>query len=228
MDSTSEENGMTHFMVVANMNNGIFQSEALTGYSVDNIAPGVPGGLMAISMDDNIQLSWDTSMEEDFQYFVLEKATNMDFMEPEVIQTADTSYSDVNFSANQANYYRIAAVDHAGNISEYSAVVEAAVLSIVENMVPEIFALHQNYPNPFNPTTQIRYDLPEEQNVTIAIYDVMGRNIRTLMNERQTAGYHSVRWDAKNDMGESVAAGMYIYTIQAGEFRATKKMVLLK
>ena len=126
------------------------------------------------------------------------------------------------------NYYRIAVVDHAGNISEYSAVVEAAVLSIVEIMVPEIFALHQNYPNPFNPTTQIRYDLPEDQFVSIVIYDVMGRKIRSLMNTSQTAGFHSVRWDAKNDIGEGVAAGMYIYTIQAGEFRATKKMVLLK
>ena len=82
-------------------------------------------------------------------------------------------------------------------------------------MVPEIFALHQNYPNPFNPTTQIRYDLPEEKNVTIVIYDVMGRNIRTLMNANQTVGYHSIHWDAKNDIGEGVAAGMYIYTIQA-------------
>ena len=56
----------------------------------------------------------------------------------------------------------------------------------------------------------------------------MGRSIRTLMNINQTAGYHSIHWDAKNDMGEGVAAGMYIYTIQAGEFMATKKMVLLK
>ena len=94
--------------------------------------------------------------------------------------------------------------------------------------IPDVYSLHQNYPNPFNPTTQIQYDLPEEQFVSIAIYDVMGRNIRTLMNTNQIAGYHSVRWDAKNDFGEGVAAGMYIYTIQAGEFRATKKMVLLK
>ena len=64
--------------------------------------------------------------------------------------------------------------------------------------------------------------------VSITIYDVMGRNVRTLMNINQTAGCHSTRWDAKNDIGEGVAAGMYIYTIQAGEFRATKKMVLLK
>ena len=89
--------------------------------------------------------------------------------------------------------------------------------------IPELFALHQNYPNPFNPTTQIQYDLPEEQNVTIAIYDVTGRSIRTLMNLKQKAGYHSIQWDAKNDIGEIVAGGMYIYTIQAGDFRATKK-----
>ena len=94
--------------------------------------------------------------------------------------------------------------------------------------IPELFALHQNFPNPFNPTTQIQYDLPEEQNVTIAIYDVTGRSIRALMNLKQNAGYHSIQWDAKNDVGEIVAGGMYIYTIQAGDFRATKKMVLLK
>ena len=96
------------------------------------------------------------------------------------------------------------------------------------NGFPDRFTTHPNFPNPFNPTTQIRYDLPEEQNVTITIYDVMGRNIRNLINSNQTAGYHSIHWDAKNDIGEGVAAGMYIYTIQAGEFRATKKMVLLK
>ena len=56
----------------------------------------------------------------------------------------------------------------------------------------------------------------------------MGRKIRTLMNVNQTAGYHSIQWDTKNEEGESVSAGMYIYTIQAGEFRSTKKMVLLK
>ena len=103
------------------------------------------------------------------------------------------------------------------------------VLSNQEQKIfPEQATLHQNYPNPFNPTTKIRYDLPDDQLVGITIYDVMGRKIRTLMNVNQNAGYHSIHWDARNDMGEGVAAGMYIYTIQAGEFRATKKMVLLK
>ena len=86
------------------------------GYSVDNIAPGVPGGLMALAMDDNIQLSWDMSMDEDFQYFCTrKKQQTWTLPEPELIQIADTSYTDVNFTANQTNYYRLTAVDYAGN-----------------------------------------------------------------------------------------------------------------
>jgi flagellar hook assembly protein FlgD len=95
-------------------------------------------------------------------------------------------------------------------------------------LIPDVFAMHQNYPNPFNPVTQIRYDLPEDSYVSITIYDIMGRNIKSLVNTDQTAGYRSIRWNATNDLGEPVSAGMYIYMIQAGEFRQTKKMVLLK
>ena len=96
------------------------------------------------------------------------------------------------------------------------------------NHIPTDYFLKQNFPNPFNPTTNIKYDLSEDALVTIKIFDIMGRNIRTLVNIKQAAGYHSIRWDATNDFGEPISAGMYIYTIQAGEFRATKKMVLLK
>jgi len=102
------------------------------------------------------------------------------------------------------------------------------VLSIDGEVVPDKFALYQNYPNPFNPLTQIRYDLPEDAMVNITIYDIMGRSIRSLVKSRQTAGYRLVRWDATNDKGESVSAGMYFYTIQAEDFRQAKKMILLK
>jgi hypothetical protein len=103
------------------------------------------------------------------------------------------------------------------------------ILEILENpLFPQTFVLHQNYPNPFNPITQIKYDLPEDALVSITIYDLMGRSIKSLVNSNQTAGYRSIRWDGKNNLGEGVSAGMYIYTIQAGEFRQTKKMVLLK
>ena len=95
-------------------------------------------------------------------------------------------------------------------------------------ILPKGFVLHQNYPNPFNPITSLRYDLPEDGLVNITIYDMVGRIVKTLVNSSQTAGFKSVQWNATNDRNELVSAGLYLYTIQAGEFRQTKKMVLLK
>jgi len=99
---------------------------------------------------------------------------------------------------------------------------------IDHEVIPTSFALHQNYPNPFNPITTLRYDLPEQTTVNIIIYDMLGRQVRTLVNTTQDAGFKSVLWNATNDYGEPVSAGVYIYQIQAGEFVQTRKMVLLK
>ena len=107
-------------------------------------------------------------------------------------------------------------------------VLNNTLLSINGEIIPVVFALHQNYPNPFNPVTSLRYDLPEDGLVNITIYDMMGRIVKTLVNSSQTAGYKSIRWNATNDRNEPVSAGLYLYTIQAGEFRQTSKMVLLK
>jgi hypothetical protein len=103
-----------------------------------------------------------------------------------------------------------------------------AVLSINEELLPEKFALHQNYPNPFNPVTTLRYDIPENGLVNITIYDMLGRQVKTLINQTQDAGYRSVIWNATNDHGKPVSAGVYLYKIQAGKFVQTKKMVLMK
>ena len=102
------------------------------------------------------------------------------------------------------------------------------ILNVFDSNFPENFSLKQNYPNPFNPITSLRYDLPEDGLVNITIYDMMGRIVKTLVNGSQTAGFKSVQWNATNDRNEPVSAGLYLYTIQAGEFRQTKKMVLLK
>jgi hypothetical protein len=103
-----------------------------------------------------------------------------------------------------------------------------ALSAYLEGLLPDEFALRQNYPNPFNPVTTLLYDLPENGHVNITIYDMLGRNIKTLINQTQDAGYKSVIWDATNDYGKPVSAGVYLYQIQAGEFVQTKKMVLLK
>jgi PKD repeat protein len=143
----------------------------------------------------------------------------------------DTSLT-VSLEDNSQYYWIVVAMDTDGFIvgsnDNMPNTMVVGTLSIDGADIPEVFALHQNYPNPFNPTTQIKYDLPEDALVAINIYDLMGRSIKSLVNSNQSAGYRSIQWNATNNLGEPVSAGMYIYMIQAGEFRQTKKMVLLK
>ena len=94
--------------------------------------------------------------------------------------------------------------------------------------IPEQFHVFNNYPNPFNPITTITYELPVNRHVNISIFDMLGRRVRTLVDQEMGAGTKSLIWNATNDNGKPVGAGVYLYQIQAGEFRQTKKMVLLK
>ena len=93
---------------------------------------------------------------------------------------------------------------------------------------PQGFALEQNFPNPFNPTTTLRFDLPEVSDATVTIFNMLGQKVRVFNMNDTPAGYHSVTWDATNDLGEQVGAGVYLYQLQAKDFVKTRKMVLLK
>lgn len=99
---------------------------------------------------------------------------------------------------------------------------------LVDSAIPEVFGLGENYPNPFNPTTLISYDLPEASQVTMTVYDMMGRQVKALVQEFQPAGNHSVIWNATNDNGTRMSGGIYFYQIKAGSFLQTHKMILLK
>ena len=99
---------------------------------------------------------------------------------------------------------------------------------LVNNPIPDTYRLHQNYPNLFNLMTTLQYDLPEDTPVNITIYDMKGGIVRNLVSSQQSAGYKSIQWDATNNTGLQVSAGLYFYMIQTREFRQTKKMVLLK
>jgi hypothetical protein len=94
--------------------------------------------------------------------------------------------------------------------------------------VPSEFALHDNYPNPFNPVTTINYDLPKDAYVNLIIYDIMGRRVADLSGKEMSAGYQTMTWNARNNAGSLVSAGIYFYQIQTRDFIKTKKMVLLK
>jgi flagellar hook assembly protein FlgD len=101
-------------------------------------------------------------------------------------------------------------------------------LRYIADVIPDGYNLVQNYPNPFNPTTKIDYGLPEMSNVKLVIYDILGREVTTLVNWEQDAGYKSITWHGTDAFGKNVGAGMYFYQLKAGKFRQTKKMILLK
>ena len=106
--------------------------------------------------------------------------------------------------------------------------VDGTSLSVDEEFIPTEFALHQNYPNPFNPVTTLNYGLPEQSMVVMTVYDLMGREVTTLVNQVQKAGYHTIRWNGTDQSGQVVSAGLYIYQITAGDYSVARKMILLK
>ena len=110
----------------------------------------------------------------------------------------------------------------------YSGGNEFVNVEDIDYFQSSYYKLMQNYPNPFNPITTLRYDLPEQSHVNIIIYDMLGRQVRTLVNQTQEAGFKSVLWNATNDYGKPVSAGVYLYQIHARDFVQTRKMVLLK
>jgi hypothetical protein len=94
--------------------------------------------------------------------------------------------------------------------------------------VPSMYALQQNFPNPFNPSTIIRYDLPAAGHVTLTVFDITGRLVTRLVDDAEPAGTHEVRFDASGVRSSGIASGVYFYTVHAGSFTQTRKMVLLK
>ena len=106
--------------------------------------------------------------------------------------------------------------------------IQNILINDYRNDLPTSFRLYNNYPNPFNPKTILKYDLPQNSFVEVIIYDMQGKVVNNLVNTNQSSGFKTIQWDATDNQGQSVSAGVYIYTIEAGGFRQTKKMIFLK
>ena len=109
-----------------------------------------------------------------------------------------------------------------------SGTSQLGIISSHHPAIPNSYALFQNHPNPFNPFTTIQYELPQNSYVDITIYDMLGNVVNNLIRSHQSSGFKSIQWNATNNQGELVSAGVYLYKIHAGDFIDTKKMILLK
>jgi hypothetical protein len=194
---------------------------------------------------DGLFCSWipstdieNDSIVYDLKIFLINDALNHNQIF--TIRTSDSSCNiltsslieNINDSNIEIAFLKISlnATDNAGATSDD----DSKVFSInfnelnLSNNIPNSFYLSQNYPNPFNPVTLINYNLEYSQVTNINIYDLMGKEIKILYNNLQSAGHHSVEWDATNKLGRRVSAGIYFYTFQIDKHSETKKMILLK
>ena len=226
-DATLPLSTMYHYRIITYY--GDYRS--LASENVSLLIVPAPVGITYTIEESSVTLSWDqVDIATDYH---IERATDSLFTSNLIeFNSEANNFTDSGLEANVDYYYRISAVCCDGAFISMNSDVVSIMLTVMDvasaDNLPEAFELHQNFPNPFNPTTQIRYDLQSSENVSIDIYNVVGKHIKSLINTKQDAGYQSIYWNATDAFGQSVPAGMYIYTIQAGNFRETKKMVLLK
>ena len=172
---------------------------------------------------NEVILNWTTATEINNRMFEIERsAEKSKYVTIGYVNGhgTTTEYHDYTYLDNTVNkgifFYRLKQIDFDGQY-EYSNVIE------VEVTAPGKFALSQNYPNPFNPGTIIKYQVPELSFVTLKVYDVLGKEITTLVNKEKPAGSYEVKFD-----GTGLPSGIYFYRLKAGSFVETKKMVLMK
>jgi len=207
-----------------------FSTQADSGYSVDNIAPASPSGTSASFLNNVVTLKWTASPEDDVSQYAIYRGTAANFNPAGTTRLATvrtSQYQDAVSQSGVTYYYKISAIDFAGNESGYTSV---SVLTDVQSGsgLPTEFALNQNFPNPFNPSTEIAFAVPKQTAVKIVIYGLSGEVVATLVNQTMAAGNYRVTWNGKTDDGRAVASGVYFYHLQSEGFTATKKMTLLK
>ena len=141
-----------------------------------------------------------------------------------IISAGTETYADTGLGEGTYRY-RLTAVNAAGRESAFSNEIMVIITSVVTlgDEIPETFALEQNYPNPFNPTTTITYDVAEPSDVRLLVHDLLGKAVAVLVDERHAAGRYEVAFEASG-----LASGVYLYTLRAGSFTQTKRLVLLK
>ena len=219
----------SHFRVSGHStNNSVVMSVADSGYSVDNLAPTIP---QSLAFDINT-LTWTETEDNDFDYYAVYRSGASGFTpadENRIGVVTSSTFEDGSMSGDGSYYYVVSAFDHAGNESDFSNELEVLVTGIDDRSgVPTTYALDQNYPNPFNPSTVINYQLPSATNTKIVIYNVIGQEVRSLVNAYEPAGYQQTVWNGRDNFGNVVSAGIYFYKLTTGGFTAIKKMVFVK
>jgi len=207
--------------------------KALCLIQEDEIAPGAPQNLSVTeSQNEYPYLTWDENEELDMRVYkvyrkcnsgswVLAWTTSNNFLEDTQVTTTYRHGDDI--------YYKVTAEDIFYNESGYSntvwieARIEKKGVDSGNKAAPKVYALNSNYPNPFNPTTQISYQIPNDEFVSLVVYNSLGQEVAVLVNQQQTVGEYTVQFNANN-----MPSGVYFYKLKTGKFNSVKKMLLMR
>ena len=212
----------------------------------ENPPPSTPTNFYGTGgQGQNPTLHWDSVVEPDIDYLELKRTVTGQGGGNRVftLSPGTTQYTDNTVIIDKFGFatikYKLRSVDYASQYSGYTNTVTYSGEGLWKQMadfeiIPEEYALHAAFPNPFNPSTSIRFDLPERSRVSMIIYDVLGRTVRTLVQDAMEPGFNEIRWGGKDDKGNPVPTGMYIYRFSAfseesdKQFNKSNKLVLMK
>ena len=199
--------------------------------SVDylDIVPVELTSFTAVGSEEGVVLNWSTATELNNQGFEIERSTGsqnwqkIGYVPGFGTTTEPRSYSFVDDNITNGTYsYRLKQIDFDGSFAYSDEVV------VELDITPREYELFQNYPNPFNPSTNIEFQVPQADQVSLIIYDMLGQEIRTLFNDQVVPGRYTVQWDGMDNSGTLMSSGIYIYRITAGDFIESREMILMK
>ena len=196
------------------MHDGVFDSPTIVPVELALFSASV--------LNDDVELKWTTASELNNLGFEVQKNINGEFLTIGFKKGFGTTTESHNYSFTDENletgkyYYRLKQIDFDGSL-KYSSSVEIEVLA------PVRYSLSQNYPNPFNPSTTISYSIKEAGLVQLKVFDILGNEVASLVDEYKPAGSFEVEFNASQ-----LSSGMYLYKLSAGEFTSVKKFMLLK
>jgi hypothetical protein len=220
---------------------GVYGGPYGQSYDYLDLPPAIPDSLHGQYVEDTIYVDWAYNTEADFSNYFIFRDTISGFAPSgnNLIATPESSYFiDINVRSNRDYYYRVSAADNHYNFSGYSPELPVFTSDIWPNdgaQLPRMTAIQTNYPNPFNATTTIVYQVadlgPIPAQINIYIYDITGRQVKDLVNQRKEVGVHRVTWEGRNEAGEMCPSGVYFAKISQWDISLSgkpRKLVLLK
>ncbi|PIW70027.1 MAG: hypothetical protein COW08_04020 [Ignavibacteriales bacterium CG12_big_fil_rev_8_21_14_0_65_30_8] len=215
--------GLGHFELPINFNNSSNMNYAEIKFNYDPALIDFQSFASQLVASGNYVNAQERGPGEAYFFFAAGNPINGNFNPGDIILKFNNGTMPIGSEIHTS--YRMNGVDwQTGPTIKFSL----TTIEDSQGLIPNKFELSQNYPNPFNPSTNIRFSLPEASFVSIKIYNMLGQEIKTLVNKQKNPGIFKVQWNGDNDFGQKVSSGTYIYRVVAGSRIFAKKMVLLK